>query len=168
MTSSLHVQAIETDGSRYAVITMGSHSLISDEPERLGGKISDPIRLSCWRRSRSVHLDDDSNVRRAQRLGCSEPQELWITHGSTVETFTRTISFNGAHTEEERERLADVSHRCPVHKVMEGSATIITETSTTPTNDLAERVDIGAVGARLLAYPAAGIPEIRMSDGPAG
>ena len=49
------------------------------------------------------------------------------------ETFIRTISFNGAHTEEERERLIDVSHRCPVHKVMEGSATIITETITPPT-----------------------------------
>ena len=33
------MQAIETDGSRYANrVTMGSHSLISDEPERLGGE----------------------------------------------------------------------------------------------------------------------------------
>ena len=136
MTSSPIVHAIETDGSRYANrVTMGSHSLISDEPERLGGENLGPNPFELLGAALSACTAMTIRMY-AERKGWDvQNLEVTVDHSRERghETFTRTISFNGAHTEEERERLIDVSHRCPVHKVMEGSATIITETSTPPT-----------------------------------
>lgn len=136
MTSSLSVQAIETDGSRYANrVTMGSHSLISDEPERLGGENLGPNPFELLGAALAVCTSMTIRMY-AERKGWDvQNLEVTVDHSRERghETFTRTISFNGAHTEEERERLIDVSHRCPVHKVMEGSATIITKTNTPPT-----------------------------------
>ena len=136
MTSTPYVRVVETGESRYANrVTMGSHSLISDEPERLGGENLGPnpfdllgaALAACT--SMTIRMYAERKGWDVQNLTVSVDHQRDRGH----DTFTRIISFDGPLGEEERERLIDVSHRCPVHRVMEGSATILTETDL-PTN----------------------------------
>ena len=136
MTSTPYVRVVETGEGRYANhVTMGSHSLISDEPERLGGDNLGPnpfdllgaALAACT--SMTIRMYAERKGWDVQNLTVSVDHQRDRGH----DTFTRIISFDGPLGEEERERLIDVSHRCPVHRVMEGSATILTETDL-PTN----------------------------------
>jgi len=113
---------------------MGSHSLISDEPERLGGDNLGPnpfdllgaALAACT--SMTIRMYAERKGWDVQNLTVSVDHQRDRGH----DTFTRIISFDGPLGEEERERLIDVSHRCPIHRVMEGSATILTETEMPP------------------------------------
>ncbi|MDA0300487.1 MAG: OsmC family protein [Actinobacteria bacterium] len=133
MNRTPYVRAVESGNGRYVnEVTMGSHRLISDEPERLGGDNLGPNPLDLV--GAALAACTSMTIRMyAERKGW-EIQNLTVLvdhqRDRGHDTFTRFISFDGDLDEEARERLIDISHRCPVHRIMEGSATILTETGT--------------------------------------
>jgi len=133
MDTTPYVRAVESGNGRYVnEVTMGSHTLISDEPERLGGDNLGPNPFDLV--GAALAACTSMTIRMyAERKG-------WDVQNLTVlvdhqrdrghDTFTRSISFDGDLDQQARERLINISYQCPVHRIMEGSATILTETRT--------------------------------------
>lgn len=121
------------------LLTAGRHGFVADEPEADGGDDlgPSPYELLLWalgsctamtllmyaRRKGwdvaecSVHLTHD----RVHAKDCEECEE----ETGRVEVIKREISLRGQISEEQKERLLEIAGRCPVHKTITGSPTIV-------------------------------------------
>lgn len=133
------IEAKLTDG--YTVdIQAGTHHLLADEPEIVGGanKGPDPyslvmsglaactamtMRMYAQRKSWSleeVHVSITHNKIYAEECEhCMEPS-------GKVDRFERTISMKGDLDDSQRKRLLDIANKCPVHKTLVGNAVVDT------------------------------------------
>ena len=116
---------VENTTNRYTQkITMGNHTLYSDEPKELKGddKGGTPfelllsalgsctsITLSMYAEMKSIKLDIIS-----VRLNYIPPNKL----DNSPSRITRKIHLEGDFTEEQHQRMLEIADRCPVHKTL--------------------------------------------------
>jgi putative redox protein len=130
----IHVAVSETGKSPFAVrIEMGSHVLTGDEPVDAGGGGLGPSPFELL--SAALAECTAMTVRwYARQQGWPvEHVAVVVDYGKKLlvgaptprDVFEKTLSIRGPQlTDEQRERLLDVAVKCPVQRVLEGSASI--------------------------------------------
>ena len=114
------------------------HTLITDEPRETGGEDlgPDPYTLllgalgSCismtvtlYARRKKWPLEQVTVRLRQNRIHAKDCQECTQNSEGYVHRIGRAVSFKGDLTDEQRERLREISHKCPVSKTL--SSTIV-------------------------------------------
>ena len=117
-----------------------AHSFITDEPVGSGGEDAgpDPYTLllaalgSCismttmlyaWRKGWPL---ERVHVRlRQQRIHAEDCYECEHTKEGFVHRVERSVSFAGNLTDEQRSRLQEMAHKCPVHKTLTSEIVIL-------------------------------------------
>jgi putative redox protein len=117
------------------------HSLVTDEPVEAGGEGAgpDPYTLllaalgSCismtvrlYARRKNWPLERVIVRLRQNRIHASDCQECSHTTEGYVHRIERSVTFEGNLSEEQRARLQEIAHKCPVHKTLT-SEIVITE-----------------------------------------
>lgn len=120
---------------------MGPHSLRIDEPLEVGGKDSGPspydlllaalgactsmtVRLYAQRKGWPLqHVE----VRlRHSRVHADDCERTETKQANFLDVIDRDLSFIGALTDEQRERLKQIAEMCPVHRTLTNSVEIRT------------------------------------------
>ena len=135
-----HVTSQSSENLQVLIRSSG-HELLADEPEGLGdGKGPDPYELllaalaACttmtlklyakrkgWDLQRvEVELSQD----RVHAEDCKECEES----DEEIERIIVRLKIEGDLTDEQRKRLWEIAEKCPVHKTLVGSPTILHET----------------------------------------
>ena len=114
---------------RYGV----DHKFITDEPVDAGGDDAgpDPYTLllaalgSCISMTTTLYALrkgwplERVNVRlRQQRIHAADCQQCQHTTEGFVHRIERAVSFEGDLTDEQRARLREIAHKCPVHRTL--------------------------------------------------
>jgi len=118
-----------------------NHILITDEPLDAGGEGAgpDPYTLllaalgSCismtatlYARRKSWPLERVTVRLRQERIHARDCVECTHTTEGYVHRIQRAASFDGELTDEQRARLQEIAHKCPVHRTLT-SEIVITE-----------------------------------------
>jgi uncharacterized OsmC-like protein len=114
--------------------------LITDEPVAAGGEDAgpDPYTLllaalgSCismttmlYARRKAWPVERVTVRLRQQRIHGKDCQECEQKTDACVHRIERSVSFEGALTEEQLTRLQEIAHKCPVHKTLTSPIIII-------------------------------------------
>lgn len=131
------LRVTETDPAGFAqTVTTGTHSLIADEPVKVGGTNTGPtpyglvsaglgactsmtIRMYARRKGwplRGITVDVDHG-----KCHLSDS-----TSGDKIDRFTRTIHLTGDLDADQRARLLEIADKCPVHKTLERTNEVVT------------------------------------------
>ncbi|MCB0218669.1 MAG: OsmC family protein [Chrysiogenetes bacterium] len=122
-------------------IQAGPHTLIADEPESLGGtgQGPNPYELLCSALAACTSITIEMY---ATRKGWPlEGVEVRVHHAKVhaedcadcegkdglIDRMERHIVLKGPLDEEQRERLAVIASKCPVHKTIRAGATVVDE-----------------------------------------
>jgi putative redox protein len=138
MEKSVTVQYL-TDYKYSQLVTTGNHSFVVDEPVEGGGDGQGPspyelllgalgsctamtvlmyARRKGWEVNEcSVHLTHD----RVHAEDSADPEQ----GTRRVDVIKRDISLHGHLTNEQTERLLEIAQKCPIHKTLESSPTVI-------------------------------------------
>ena len=115
------------------------HTLISDEPTEIGGEDlgPDPYTLllaalgSCismtvtlYARRKNWPLEQVTVRLRQNRVHAKDCQECAQNTEGYVHRVERAVTFTGDLTDEQRERLREISHKCPVSKTLSSKIVI--------------------------------------------
>lgn len=118
-----------------------NHTLITDEPLEAGGEDAgpDPYTLvlaalgSCismttklYAKRKGWPLERVIVRLRQERIHASDCLECLSGNEGYVHRIQRSVTFEGDLSEEQRTRLQEISHKCPVHKTL-SSEIVITE-----------------------------------------
>lgn len=118
-----------------------NHILITDEPLEAGGEDAgpDPYTLvlaalgSCismtatlYARRKAWPLERVTVRLRQERIHARDCVECTHTTEDYVHRIQRAVSFDGQLTDEQRARLKEIAHKCPVHRTLT-SEIVITE-----------------------------------------
>jgi putative redox protein len=118
-----------------------NHILITDEPLEAGGEDAgpDPYTLvlaalgSCismtatlYARRKAWPLERVTVRLRQERIHARDCVECTHTTEGYVHRIQRAVSFDGELTDEQRARLQEIAHKCPVHRTL-ASEIVITE-----------------------------------------
>jgi putative redox protein len=116
------------------------HTLITDEPREAGGEDAgpDPYTLllgalgSCismttmlYARRKGWPLDRVTVRLRQQRIHAKDCQECERSQDTFVHRIERAVSFDGDLSDEQRVRLHEISHKCPVHRTLTSEIVIV-------------------------------------------
>jgi len=134
----VHVH-LPKDEAFKTTLTAGKHELISDEPESVkGGKDSGPdpydyflmglgsctlMTVKMYARRKGWEIEDmylelRHNKRHAEDCAeCEDPK-------SKIDHIEKELIIRSDLSEEQLEKLLDISKKCPVHKTLEGDITI--------------------------------------------
>ncbi len=133
-TAPAHTVTVEETGAgRFqAEVRMGRTHFLADEPLEVGGQGSGPSPFemvsaglgACTAMTLRLYAE-----RKGLPLGLVS---VAVSHHRVdgAERFERTVSLGGDLTQDQVQRLMEISGRCPVHRVLEPGATI--ETRLTP------------------------------------
>jgi len=115
------------------------HTLITDEPNEIGGEDlgPDPYTLllgalgSCismtvtlYARRKNWPLEQVTVRLRQNRIHAKDCQECAQTSEGYVHRIERAVTFTGDLTDEQRDRLREISHKCPVSKTLSSKIVI--------------------------------------------
>lgn len=116
------------------LISYGSgHTMIVDEPREIGGEEAGPdpytlllaalgscisLTVTLYARRKQWPLEQVIVRLRQNRVHASDCQECAENAEGYVHRIERSVSFVGNLTEEQRARLNEISHKCPVHKTL--------------------------------------------------
>ncbi len=117
------------------------HILITDEPLEAGGEDAGPdpytlllgalgscisMTVNLYARRKGWPLERVVVRLRQNRVHAKDCQECTEESEGYVHRIERSVTFEGSLTEEQRTRLQEISHKCPVHKTL-SSQIVITE-----------------------------------------
>jgi len=139
-------------GSGYRTDVMaGGHSLISDEPESVGGTDRGPSPYdlvnaalgACTAMTLRMYADrkewpleevtvrlDHGKVHAEDRETCTDGEDGG--GGSKIDRFEREISVEGELDDEQRERLLEIADRCPVSRTLKARAEVASRLAAHP------------------------------------
>ena len=118
---------------RNEVIYGPGHTLITDEPVDAGGEDAgpDPYTLLLAALGSCISMTVTLYARRKQwplervtvrlwqkRIHAKDCQQCGEGTEGYIHQIERTVTFEGNLTEEQRARLKEISHKCPVHKTL--------------------------------------------------
>lgn len=121
-----------TGGAYQTEIKAGSHSLVSDEPEDVGGDDAGPTPYdlllsalgSCTGMTLRMYADrkewplDETVVRlRHEKIHAKDCEDCETKEGR-IDRIRREIEVNGALSDEQRQRLLEIANKCPVHRTL--------------------------------------------------
>lgn len=119
----------DTRSGKFAqTITVGPHSFVADEVREDGGEDQGPAPLellaaglaACTSMTVKSYADHkDISLRRVH-------VEVRVVREAERTTFEKLIRFEGMLEDAERDRLLEISKRCPVHRTLMGAITIET------------------------------------------
>jgi putative redox protein len=116
-----------------------NHTFITDEPIEAGGEDAgaDPYTLllaalgSCismttrlYAKRKGWPLERVTVRLRQERLHAVDCQECTDAKEGYIHRIQRSVSFEGDLSEEQRARLQEIAHKCPVHKTFTSPITV--------------------------------------------
>jgi putative redox protein len=122
---------------RYGV----GHAFTTDEPVAAGGEDAGPdpytlllaalgscisMTVTMYARKKNWPLEEVTVRLRQNRIHSKDCQECDRQAEGYIHKIERSVSFTGALTDEQRTRLQEISHKCPVHRTLT-SRIVITE-----------------------------------------
>ena len=117
------------------------HTLVTDEPLAAGGENAGPdpytlllaalgscisMTVTLYARRKGWPLERVIVRLRQSRIHAADCQECTHTTEGFVHRIERSVTFEGNLSEEQRLRLQEIAHKCPVHKTLT-SEIVITE-----------------------------------------
>ena len=121
-------------------VRYGNHTFITDEPSEAGGEDAgpDPYTLllgalgSCismttmlYARRKGWPLERVTVRLRQQRIHAKDCEECERTDDGFAHRIERAVSFEGNLSDEQRARLQEISHKCPIHKTLTSEIAIV-------------------------------------------
>jgi putative redox protein len=118
----------------------GDHTLITDEPIEAGGEEAgpDPYSLllaalgTCismttmlYARRKGWPVERVTVRLRQQRIHFQDCQECEHTKEGFIHRIGRSVTFEGNLTDEQRSRLEEIAHKCPIHKTLTSEIVIV-------------------------------------------
>src|SRR5689334_18419324 len=115
------------------------HTLTTDEPVAAGGEDAGPdpytlilaalgscisMTVTLYARRKQWPLEQVTVRLRQNRIHVKDCQECNQLAEGYVHRIERSITFTGPLTEEQRARLHEISHKCPVHKTLTSTIVI--------------------------------------------
>jgi putative redox protein len=120
-------------------ITAGAHKFIADEPREVGGTGEGPdpyslllaalgactsMTLQMYAKRKGWPLEKVEVSLRHSRIHAKDCETCATTEGK-ISRVERYISLTGPLTDEQRGRLLQIAHRCPVHQTLISEFSII-------------------------------------------
>jgi putative redox protein len=135
-----HVSSKSLDNYQ-VLIRSSSHALLADEPDGIGDGLGpDPyeillsalaacitITLKLYAKRKEWDLQNVEVDLTHDRVYAKDCKECEQTEGK-VERIIVRLKIEGDLDEAQRERIREIAHKCPVHRTLAGSATILHET----------------------------------------
>jgi putative redox protein len=115
------VVARRREGFAHEVEIEGGHTLVVDEPRASGGTDTgpSPTRLLAASLASCIAITVEMYAeRKGWELGGVEVDVDVEYEGFVPTSFAASLRFAGELTEEQRQRLAAIARKCPVHKVI--------------------------------------------------
>ena len=115
------------------------HKLITDEPSTAGGEDAGPdpytlvlgalgscisMTVTLYAKRKSWPLERVVVRLRQQRIHAADCQECTRTTEGYAHRIERSVTFEGNLSEEQRSRLQEIAHKCPVHKLLSSEIVI--------------------------------------------
>ena len=109
------------------------HTLITDEPSEIGGDDAGPdpytlllaalgscisMTVTLYARRKQWPLEQVVVRLRQNRIHAKDCQECTQNSEGYIHRIERSVSFTGNLTEDQRTRLQEIAHKCPVHKTV--------------------------------------------------
>jgi putative redox protein len=109
------------------------HTLVTDEPVEAGGEDAGPdpytlllaalgscisMTVTLYAKRKGWSLDRVIVRLRQNRIHAADCQECTNSTEGFVHRIERSVTFEGDLSEEQRLRLREISHKCPVHKTL--------------------------------------------------
>jgi putative redox protein len=109
------------------------HSFITDEPVAAGGEDAGPdpytlllaalgscisMTVTLYARRKQWPLENVTVRLRQNRIHVKDCKECTQKEEGFIHRIERSVSFTGPLTEEQRNRLDEIAHKCPVHKTL--------------------------------------------------
>ena len=109
------------------------HTFITDEPVSAGGTDAGPdpytlllgalgscisMTVTLYARRKQWPLERVTVRLRQQRIHAQDCVECQTQTDTYVHRIERAISFDGALSDEQRARLREIAHKCPVHQTL--------------------------------------------------
>jgi len=119
------VVVAENGQGRYQqAVTIGQHHLIADEPVSVGGADAGPAPFdfimaglgACT--SMTLRMYAERKGLPLTRIHVSLSHEKVEVDGVSRDRICRTITLDGALTDEQRQRLLEIANKCPVHRAL--------------------------------------------------
>jgi putative redox protein len=118
---------------------MGDHRLIIDEPKEFGGDGKGPnpydlllaslggctaMTIISYAKRKEIPLEGLQIRLRHEKIYAHDCEECTIQEGK-LDQITREIFLQGPMTDEQKERLLNISKRCPVHRTLTSENRVI-------------------------------------------
>jgi len=115
------------------------HSFITDEPVAAGGEDAGPdpytlllaalgscisMTVTLYARRKQWPLERVSVRLRQSRIHSKDCQECAQDKEGYIHSIERSVSITGPLTDEQRARLQEIAHKCPVHKTLSSQIVI--------------------------------------------
>jgi putative redox protein len=109
------------------------HKLISDEPAELGGEDAGPdpytlilaalgscisMTVTLYAKRKAWPLQRVTVRLRQQRIHVADCEECTQITDGYVHRIERSVTLEGDLSEEQRSRLQEIAHKCPVHRAL--------------------------------------------------
>ena len=122
-------------------VRAAGHTFITDEPVAAGGEDAGPdpytlllaalgscisMTITLYARRKQWPLESVTVRLRQKRIHSKDCKECLLDKEGYVHRIERSVSFTGALSDEQRARLQEIAHKCPVHKTLT-SEIVITE-----------------------------------------
>jgi len=116
------------------------HSFITDEPVAAGGEDAGPdpytlllaalgscisMTLKLYARRKQWPLENVTVHLRQARIHSKDCLECQQDKEGFIHRIERTVSFTGPLSEEQRARLQEIAHKCPVHRTLSSEIVIV-------------------------------------------
>jgi len=115
-------------------------TFITDEPASLGGEDAGPdpytlllgalgscisMTVTLYARRKAWPLERVTVRLRQQRVHAKDCAECEATIDGFVHRVERTVTLEGNLTDEQRARLQEIAHKCPIHKTLSAEIVIV-------------------------------------------